>query len=92
MESAKLSFTLKYRIFIQIYSDGHVPFVLILITSYVISKRKKKEKEMQKYKLTIIQLTPVGHEMIDIQQGHKHLISNKREWSNCLIKILKKYC
>ena len=24
--------------------------------------------------------------MIDSQQGYKHLLSNKREWNNCLIK------
>ena len=24
--------------------------------------------------------------MIDSQQGYNHLLSNKREWNNCLIK------
>ena len=43
--------------------------------------------------LTIIPLALVGYEMIDSQRdaqprvGYNHLISNKREWNNCLIKV-----
>ena len=29
----------------------------------------------------------VGYEMVD---GYNHLISNKREWNNCLLKTPKK--
>ena len=42
--------------------------------------------------LTIIPRARVGYEVIDSQRGAKrrvgynHLISNKREWSNCYIK------
>ena len=42
--------------------------------------------------LTIIPWARVGYEMIDSQLGatrlvgYNHLISNKREWNNCLIK------
>ena len=42
--------------------------------------------------LTVIPLALVGYEMINSQLGttrlvgYNHLISNKREWTNCFIK------
>ena len=43
--------------------------------------------------LTIIPRVRVGYEMADRQRGayrrvgYNHLISNKREWNNCFIKL-----
>ena len=55
------------------------------------------ESKRQLGYLTIIPRVRVGCEMIDSQRGatrlvgYNHLISNKREWNNCFIKMPPKY-